>query len=261
MRTHPLIAACLLLVAPLAARAQLLYVDPELRLITPHELAAFDRIFGTTPEQQTAERALRDAAAAQLRESEAKGGKLVEAWQALPADQRTPKARAELLQKLEALDIGEKAHAQLRSDLRALLTPEQEARWRRFEYFLRRETVLNSDSGWGRDKTNVLALAEAVGARRADPAFSELLDQYERELDALLGELQGAADALNAQMRGARETEYARIREKSEYWAVAKRLVLFNAQYVRRLAALLPDDKAAALRTLFLIVDRAYCKV
>jgi hypothetical protein len=254
MRNHIFhLAAFLVALFALQAPAQVIaYIEPEARLITPHELAAFDRIFSTTPEQQSAERALRDAAAAAIRESEARQRKLGDAYRALPPEQRTPKARQELIERTDALDIDAKTHDGLMADLRALLTGEQESRWKRFEYFLRREHVINAESGWGRDPTNVLALVEAVGVNRDDPALAELLDRFERELDAILAEVQAAEDALKAKMRATPRDEEGRGKEEqAAFWAVTKRLAQFNHDSVRRIAALLPEQKAAELRRLY----------
>jgi Spy/CpxP family protein refolding chaperone len=229
--------------------------EHETLLITDTELAAFNRILSTTREQQEAVTSLVQASRAEVHESAGRVARALKEFHDLPADRRTPEARQEMLAKARASAPDSAAlRKRLLSDSRALLSKDQDGRWERFEYFLRRERVLHSDSGWGRDRTNLLALADAAGVKpQPGTPIAELLDQYERDLDRTLAELEGAEVDLNKSIAEARAKgrDFDSLRDKHPFWDIACRLREFNRRSASRLASELPSDQATALRNLY----------
>lgn len=254
-----LLATLLIALAAAPARAQgfIAMAANEDPVLTPTEAAAFNRIFSTTLDQQHALQSLLGAAMTQIRDAQAKSAELFQAYNALPEDRRTPQARKDLRAKLDALNPDPDAlRKTLLADLRALLTQDQESRWKKFEYFLRREQVLAVEHGWGHDCTNLLALVDtAAPATEPSPDLAALLDRYERDLDAILAELASAEAELNQRLARAQadrdDLDAVRKAAIKPYTRAAERLAQFNFQSVRRAAALLPPDQAARLSRLY----------
>lgn len=245
------VGAVLLAVAP-PTPAQVEYREPI--VLDDRELAGFARIFAATDAQREAAQALAAAAYAEAKAAEAKAGQIASRWRALPPEERTPHALQRLLVEMWAAEPDMDAlRRRVLADLRAILTEQQAARWPRFERFLRRERVLFAPSGWERDRTNLLALVDQVGLDEATRAALEpLLEQYERELDALLARLETEEARMNERLRQATGEDYDAIRREATapFFAVAVRLRQFNRDYARRFAAAMPDEAAQAFRDL-----------
>jgi hypothetical protein len=253
------LAALLVMGTGRAAGQVAVFAHVEPVLLTPEEVAAFHRIFEATEEQREAVQALLGAGNARIREGQEKAAAIVEEYRKVSEDQRTSKAREELAAKLEAAEPDVDAlREDLLRDMRAVLTETQDARWVKFEMFRRRERVLYGPTGWNRDVTNVLALvAEAGVERESGSVLDDLLEQYEREHDRTLKELESAEEDLNAQLAGARTTgeDAQEVIRKAEFWQVAKRLKQLNFGYIGRIAGLLPEDRRAEFRRLYDMVS------
>jgi Spy/CpxP family protein refolding chaperone len=257
-----LVPVLLLLALPAVSSAQgVVGVVDEHPVLTPHEASAFNRVFSTTPDQQRALQSLLGAAMTQVRDAQSKTAALWEAFRALPEDRRTRAARDELRAKTDALTPDTDAlRKTLLADLRALLTAEQDSRWKKFEYFIRRERVLAAhDSGLMRDKTNLLALIDAVPpGPEPGSDLAAFLERYERDLDTILAEIEAAeADFYRKldQLRTDGDDPAARQAAVKPYTTAANRLAQFNFQSARRAAALLPPDQATRLRKLYDMVS------
>jgi hypothetical protein len=250
----------ILALAPIpAANAQFAIAYEEPIALSPQELAGFNRIFHSTPAQETSAKTLTDAANAELKEQENKAAKIGDAWRALPKDKRTPEGREKLLKDLDAAapDVAG-LRRKLLLDLRALLADKQDADWPRFERFLRRFGW--QTKGWGAEKTNILGLVEKLDLEPpARVALDDLLDHYERELDALLLKLEPQYEAMNKENLAIwSRRQQAGIHDESaphpagaEHTATCHRLVQLNDSFSARLRALLPDDKKTAWDQLY----------
>jgi hypothetical protein len=249
MRT-PLLGALslLFLVLPPLARAQVEYLDPSNRLIAPRQLAAFDRILSTTAGQREAVRSLRYAAASEIKSAEDVAVRAFEAHYHQPREKRTAEGLAEVRRTNdEAQHVEERVIRTFWSDLRAILTPEQEALWPKFDRFLRRERTIAPGAGGGVPwAPNLLALLEAVGVQPDDPAVAELTDRYDRELDALLAEFEAAKRESNlaAGAPDAPPGDDRRVTPPTRFWHAIGAVVQFNDQFARRLAGVVPEQKA-----------------
>jgi hypothetical protein len=245
----------LFLLLPCFAHAQGFAYDPtESLLLKPAEIAGFNRIFSTTADQQHAIASLVTAAQSEATRSEQHAAEILNSYGALPPDRKTADTRADTLARSNAAGPDMPAlRKKLLSDLGAVLTAEQNARWKEFEYFLRRERVLHSGSWWA-DRSNLLAIAAASGADSStDPSLAALLDSYEHDLDSLLAEIETAQTTLGKELRKARaaQEDIAPIRDTSPLWDLVRRLSRLNLQYSRRIAAQLPKDQAARFRALY----------
>lgn len=233
----------------------------EASLLNERERAAFDRIFVTTPDERSAVDALVAAAKARQAQAEREAEHIVNTYSSLPDDQKSPKARAEMIEKLRSVGPDDAAlRAQLLKDLRAALTQGQQESWKKFEYFLRREEVLLASSGWGHDHTNLIALVELLDLSPSERSgASGVLDRYERDLDAALAALESAERALREALSKVRadggDIDAARTALIKPERDAASALAQLNWQYVRRLCAALPEDKGQKLRALYDLVS------
>ena len=233
--------------APVAGQAGMLYEEPV--LLNEHEVGAFHRIFRTTEAQRGAVAELLAAGMAKIRAGEAEAGRLFEEYRKRPEHERTKQARQEVIEKSAAAQVDVDAlRTVLLEDLAALLTTEQMERWRLFEYFRTRERVLYGQSSFVKDRTNLLALIEAVGVKPADHGgLAELLIVFERELDAILVDLEKAEAAIREAWQQQRDASKA----EAAYWPIARRLAQHNFQHVRRVCAMIPPEECAELRGLY----------
>ncbi len=241
-----------------AAFAQAAFAYEEPLAITEREIAGFNRLFQTSPAQKEAAQSLADASKTDLKAQEAKQGKIGEAWRALPKERKTTEARERLVKDLNAAEPDTAgARTKLMADLKAILTDQQVPMWKKFEYFLRRERWLTHHFG-SLDHTNLIALVDLLGLAPEDRAtIAPVMDRYEREMDAVLTDMEREYAAINKaigeifqreQRTGTGTDMEARKAAFSDYAAVHHRMVVLNDDCVRLIAAVVPEGKAKQLR-------------
>jgi hypothetical protein len=210
--------------------------------LNQQEFAGFERIFFTTGSQPAAAKSLTDGANTILKQRHDDQVKLEKAWQALPMAQHTPEAQQKHLKDLAALEPDAKsARMKLLTDLRALLNEKQKADWPRFERFLRRARWQNDPTGWGAEKTNILALADMLDLDpSARTTLGGALDHYDRELDALLINLESTFEQSRTQPAAIPQHDAAR-----------RRLTQLNDSHSTCIRALLPESKKPAWDDLY----------
>jgi hypothetical protein len=229
--------------------------------ITELELAGFNRIMGTTPSQHEAAQALADASKAELKQQEAEQAKIGEWFRNKPREQRTREDREKFLREFNAGDPDVAgARTKLFADLKSILTEEQRERWRKFEYFVRRETWRMRPPCVA---VNVIALVDRLALDAGSQgAVADMLERYERELDPLLADGMKAAKETSELVRKviehARATQDLDMGDRQRAWDPLRRvnryIVTLNDDCVRRIAAVIPEEQGKALREAY---DRA----
>lgn len=145
-------------------------------------------------------------------------------------------------------------------DLKAILTPEQSARFERVVRARHRETGLRFSFAAGAG-VDLLAVADAAKVERTGPV-AEALDRYETDLDRVLIE---RMNVLRGIFKRAKEMEDARDDPKvmqeliADLFNAAFRVRDVNRRAVREIAPLLPDDTRTAFEAEFRL--RAFPKV
>jgi hypothetical protein len=144
------------------------------------------------------------------------------------------------------------------ADLKSLLTKEQTDRWPLVERELRRFNQI-AGGRFGGESIDLIRMVEDLApATWQDPAAAELLTQYATRIDALLKTREEATSGEQSQSFHAMVRTDKAAAERIWAGARSARIAVrdLNLSTMERLAAMLPEDKATALRRKFL--ERAY---
>ncbi|MDX2130674.1 MAG: hypothetical protein SFY69_01320 [Planctomycetota bacterium] len=139
-------------------------------------------------------------------------------------------------------------------DIKAILTPEQLAKWDRVERYRRREMGLRFAlvSGAGVDLITVVERGKLAPEGNAE--FAEALQQYELDIDAPLREfevMQREQQSRTAEtMKAFRDNPMKAMEDMNRMLErandLAKKVRNVNRDYARRLSAMLPESSRAA---------------
>lgn len=235
--------------------------------ISDNDLNRWGKILNFTPEQLEAAKTLRSGLEADLTKARDEAKPVIETARAEMRDGPDPEVMRRLSGTFKALrDKRDAAEKQFISDLKSLLTKEQEPLWPRIERLRRRESPAPgmSFSSVAGERVDLIKLVDQLKLPEAkQTGISPLLEQYEQELDA-------AIVTRNELMQSKRE-KIDTLLEKNDPDGITAfeldelraraRLREINQRWAKRLTDELGNDfgsrfKAAADRAIFPSVHR-----
>lgn len=135
----------------------------------------------------------------------------------------------------------EKMESSFFSDLRAVLTPDQEARWTDMERTRRRERTLAQGQMSG-ERVDIIRIARELAPDQSGP-LAEILTQYELDLDRALVRRNEVYTSMRDQFSTAGRPDFSRMGDLFERARDASKQVRdVNERYARQVLGTLPDD-------------------
>jgi Spy/CpxP family protein refolding chaperone len=255
-----------LMAGPLdAARAQGSPTGLMVRVIPVHALEGFGDALGLDNDQRETlkelHRGYRSARVKAQQEAKAMQEEFQESMQNMDwskPDEAQAKMKEQMKKlgelNLKATENLKKAEEALYTDVRAILTPEQDARWERGQRWMRRSDASRFGVMAG-SMADVTELAKQVGIERTGDVGA-LLDRYEEEVDSAIvgwrGSISGLSDMITAAMEdpmGAQE-KIGKVIEG--LFTNSHKVREVNRRAVRQLKDLAGEEKGAKLETAFL---------
>ncbi|MBK9189727.1 MAG: Spy/CpxP family protein refolding chaperone [Phycisphaerales bacterium] len=218
-------------------------------VISARDLERVSGRLGLAPEQLDVVKTLHEGFAAQARQiTEAMQTQMEKARDEF-RESRDPEVFQSLRPAMEkARADRKKAEQEFMSDVQAVLTPEQQAKWPSFERGVRRETTLRQGLMSG-ERVDLFRLVERLElAPEAMEALRPALDGYEADLDRELvtrAKVYEESMEKMSRMRDMGDMEAMQdVIEKGREASVRVRDV--NRRYARQVADLLPSEKRSA---------------
>lgn len=220
--------------------------------VSTRDLDTYTKILGLTPEQIETAKALVDGATTEYQPIAKSVRDKMEAVRQEFRETQDPTVWTSVGTKMaEVRAQRKKIEDSFNNDLKAILTPEQVAKWPAAERAQRRSKTLGRGlmSGERVDLFRLVERAELTPEQAA--ALRETLDQYELELDRELirrnevfeKAMEQGAGMAQAFMNGGDTTKAQEMFDKGREAAKGVRDV--NRKYARNIEGLLPEDKRA----------------
>lgn len=147
-----------------------------------------------------------------------------------------------------------KAEKAFFDDVRAILNPEQEARWEKGQRWMRRFDASRFGVMAG-SMADVTELAKDAGIERTGEVGA-LLDRYEEEVDVAIQGWRGAVDSISGAMNAAMEDPMSAQEKVGKFiedlFANSQKVREVNRRAVRQLKDLAGEEKGAKLQAAFL---------
>lgn len=225
--------------------------------LTTEDLGKMGELLALTPDQRDAAAALLEGHMASFAEKAAEARDAMEKAREAFRETRDREVWQGVGERMQALrESRTKAEADFMADVRALLTPEQEAKWPVLERTRRRETTVQRGlmSGERIDLTRLVAQAEPTPEQAQ--ALKPILESYELELDAALIRRNETQEKAMGQMR-----DFGAMMESGDFSQMQKmmdenreasmRVRDVNRRYAQQVAGVLGEEKGAAFSDRF----------
>jgi Spy/CpxP family protein refolding chaperone len=214
----------------------------------------YAKLLGLTEDQADTARTLHEGYRQAFREAQQAHEAVVESFQDRLRDGEREDGEAELGKAMRA--FGEKGTAlekSFMSDLKQVLTPEQQEKWPAVERHRRRETGLRFGFYSG-GAVDLIKVAGNLGPQASTPELSATLAQYEGDIDRLIQEMRRRSESLRSldDQKGFDPKQQEQLRE--QLGEVSKQIRDLNIDYAKRISSQLPEgdrprfDRAVASR-------------
>lgn len=221
--------------------------------VTSEELKRLDEMLSLTEDQELVAGELHSAYLAEVQALGEEARRVSDAARDEFRESRDPSVWRDLGEVMDTFEARkEELSDGFFSDLRLIMTPEQDQRWAQVERFHRRFTSMSNDRGLisGEGVDLIEAVRELDLSEETSGAVRPLLDQYEVEVDRALVERNKAYEEGLAQGRALFFNQdfdaMERLFEQSREAAIKLRDV--NQRYARQVLNLLETDQAAKLQ-------------
>jgi Spy/CpxP family protein refolding chaperone len=242
-----------------SAQAQGSPVGLTVRIIPANALEGFGDTLGLDADQRETLRQLHQG----YRSARVKAQQEAKAQQERNMDWSKPdEAQAKMKEQMKKMgELQKKGEEGLRKaekaffdDVRAILSPEQEARWEKGQRWMRRFDASRFGVMAG-SMADVTELAKDAGIERAGEVAA-LLDRYEEEVDVAIQGWRGAVDSISGAMSAAMEDPMTAQDKVGKFiedlFSNSHKVREVNRRTVRQLKDLAGEEKGAKVQEAFL---------